>query len=159
MPPSALIKHLIVRAVLREVGPMVIRAVSVPDDTELTDLPEMFQVLLEWNRDLGDTFRMHGQELNTFRRKTRSQPLKEFHLHRHEMFRYIADTLHLWEVEIRMLDVDAGTPEDRQSRCLAGRGAAPPEGAAVRAATGSCSNPSSTVSKMESLRINQLRRR
>jgi len=47
MPPSAPIKRLIVRAVLREVGPMVIRGVSVPDDTELTDLHEMFQGLLE----------------------------------------------------------------------------------------------------------------
>ena len=27
-----------------------------------------------------------------------------------------------------MLDVDPGTPEDRQPRCLSGRGAAPPEG-------------------------------
>jgi len=107
---------------------MVIRVVSVPDDTELTDLHEMFQVLLDWNRDLGDTVRMHGQELNNFRRKTRSQPLRMIQLHRHEMFRYIADTLSLWEKEIRMLDADAGTPEDRQPRCLAGRGAAPPEG-------------------------------
>ena len=76
---------------------MVIRGVSVPDDTELTDLHEMFQGLLEWNRALGDTVRLHGQELNTFRRKTRPQPLKECHLHRHEKVRYIADNLHLWE--------------------------------------------------------------
>ena len=107
---------------------MVIRVIVVPDDTELTDLHEIFQTLMGWNLDLGYSFRIHGQEFNRFRRKTRSQPLKEFHLHRHEKFRYIADTLHLWEWEIRVLDVEAGTPADRQPRCLSGRGAAPPEG-------------------------------
>jgi hypothetical protein len=33
---------LTLRAVLRDVSPMVIRVVSVPDDTELTDLHEIF---------------------------------------------------------------------------------------------------------------------
>jgi len=87
-------QRLILRAVLREVSPMVIRVVSVPDDTELTDLHEIFQPILGWNLDLGYSFRIHGQEFNSFRRKTRSQPLRMFQLHRHEIFRYIADTLH-----------------------------------------------------------------
>ena len=90
-------QRLILRAVLREVSPMVIRVISVPDDTELTDLREIFQVLMDWNLDLGYSFRFHGQEFNSFRRKTRSQLLRVFQFHRHEKFRYIADTLNLWE--------------------------------------------------------------
>jgi len=128
MPPAASFQRVILRAVLREVSPMVIRVLAVPDDTELADLHEMFQALMGWDQDLGYSFRIHGQEFNNFRRKPRSQPLRAFQFHRQEKFRYIADTLHLWEWEIRVLDVDAGTPEDRQPRCLSGRGAAPPEG-------------------------------
>jgi len=124
---------------------MVIRVGSVPDDTELTDLYEIFQALLDWNLDLGYSFRIHGQEFNNFRRKTRPQPLRAFQLHRHEKFQYIADTLPLWEWEIRVLDVDAGTPEDRQPRCLLAGGPLRPKGAAAHAATGSCSNASKKV--------------
>ena len=39
-------QRLTLRAVLRDVSPMVIRVVSVPDDTELTDLHEIFQAIL-----------------------------------------------------------------------------------------------------------------
>ena len=46
-------KRLMLRAMLREVSPMVIRVVSVPDDTELTALHEIFRALLGWSLDLG----------------------------------------------------------------------------------------------------------
>jgi transposase len=121
-------KRLTLRAVLRDVSPMVIRVVSMPDDTELTDLHEIFQTILGWSLDLGYAFRIHGKEFKSFRRRTRSQPLREFHLHRQEKFRYLADTLDLWEWEVRVLDLEDGVPDDRAPRCLAGRGAAPPEG-------------------------------
>ena len=96
---------------------MVIRVFSMPDDIELTDLHETFQALMDWTLDLGYSFRIHGHEFTSVRRKTRPQPLRAVQLHSHEKFRSIADTLHLWEWEIRVLDVDAGTPEDRQPRC------------------------------------------
>ena len=35
---------------------------------------------------------MHGQEINSFRRKTRSKALHEFKLHRQEKFLYVCDT-------------------------------------------------------------------
>jgi len=79
--------RLILRAVLREVSPMGIRVITVSDDTELTDLHEIFQALLGWNLDFGDSCRIHGQAFNSFRRKTRSRPLRMFPLHLHEKFR------------------------------------------------------------------------
>jgi len=36
---------------------------------------------------------VHGQEFNSFRRKTRSKVLHEFKLHRQEKFLYVCDTL------------------------------------------------------------------
>jgi hypothetical protein len=40
-------KRLILRAVLRDVSPMVARLISVSDDTELSDLHDVFQQVLE----------------------------------------------------------------------------------------------------------------
>ena len=48
MPPSAPFQRVILRSVLREVSPMVIRVLAVPEDTELADLHEMFQALMGW---------------------------------------------------------------------------------------------------------------
>jgi hypothetical protein len=98
-------QRLTLRAVLRDVSPMVIRVVSVPDDTELTDLHEIFQAILGWSLDLGYSFRIHGKEFNSFRRRTRSQPLREFHLHRQEKFLYLADTLDLWALHGRAFQI------------------------------------------------------
>jgi len=42
-------------------------------------------------------------------------------------FLYICDTLHLWEWDIRVLDIEDGVEGDQAPRCLGGRGAAPPE--------------------------------
>jgi hypothetical protein len=36
------IKRLILRAVLRDVSPMVVRLISMSDDTELSDLHDVF---------------------------------------------------------------------------------------------------------------------
>jgi hypothetical protein len=121
-------KRLILRAVLRDVSPMVARLISVSDDTELSDLHDVFQQVLGWSGDLGYSFRIHGKEFNSFRRRTRSKPLREFRLHRQEKFLYICDLLDIWEWEFRVMDIqEVDATDDREPVCLGGRGAAPPE--------------------------------
>src|SRR5215471_8919536 len=76
-------KRLILRAVLRQVSPMVIRLVSVSDQMQLPDFHDVFRAILGWQGDLGFIIRVHGQEFNSFRRKTKSKALHELKLHRH----------------------------------------------------------------------------
>ncbi len=106
---------------------MVIRLLSVPDHMVLPEFHDVIRAILGWDGDLGYIVRVHGQEFNSFRRKTRSKPLREMSLHRQEKFLYICDTLHMWEWDIRVLDIEDGVEGDRVARCLGGRGAAPPE--------------------------------
>jgi hypothetical protein len=120
-------KRLILRAVLRQVSPMVIRLVSVSDQMPLHEFHDVFRTILGWNGDLGYIVRVHGQEINSFRRKTRSKALHEFKLHRQEKFPYVCDTLHMWEWDIRVLDIQEGVEGDHAPVCVGGRGAAPPE--------------------------------
>jgi hypothetical protein len=121
-------KRLILRAVLRDVSPMVARLISVSDDTELSDLHDVFQQVLGWSGDLGYSFRIHGKEFNSFRGRPRSKPLREFRLHRQEKFLYICDLLDIWEWELRVMDIqEVDATDDREPVCLGGRGAAPPE--------------------------------
>jgi hypothetical protein len=81
------------RAVLRQVSPMVIRLISVSDQLQLPDFHDIFRATLGWCGDLGYIIRIHRQEFNSFRRKTRMKALHEFKLHRQEKFLYICDTL------------------------------------------------------------------
>ena|SRR5271165_7111364 len=78
MVKTASFKRLILRAVLRQVSPMVIRLVSVADQMPLHQFHDVFRTILGWNGDLGYIVRVHGQEINSFRRKTRSKALHEF---------------------------------------------------------------------------------
>jgi hypothetical protein len=127
MVDTASFKRLILRAFLRRVSPMVIRLVSVPDYLEIPQFHEVVRAILGWQGNLSYILRIHGQEFNSFRRKTRRKALHEFKLHRQEKFLYICDTLHWWEWDVRVLDIQEGTEEDRAPVCLGGRGAAPPE--------------------------------
>jgi len=106
---------------------MVIRLVSVSDRMPLTEFHDVFRAILGWNGDLDYIIRVHGQEFNRFRRKTRSNALHEFKLHRQEKFLYICDTLHRWEWDVRVVDIQQGSEEDHAPICVGGRGAAPPE--------------------------------
>src|SRR5208283_3194132 len=81
MPPTTPFKRLILRAVLRNVSPMVIPLVSVSDRTDLHGLHDVFHAILGWSGDLGYIVRIHGQEFNSFRRSTRSKALRDFQLH------------------------------------------------------------------------------
>ena len=120
-------KRLILRVVLRRVSPMVIRLVSVSDQIKLQEFHQIFCAMLGWNGDLGYIVRVHGQEFNSFRRKTRSKALHELELHRQEKFLYICDILHMWEWDVRVLDIQQGTEHNLVPICLGGRGATPPE--------------------------------
>jgi hypothetical protein len=96
---------------------MVIRLISVPDHLELPEFHEVVRAILGWNGDLGYIIRIHGQEFNSFRRKTRSKALHELKLHRQEKFLYICDALHMWEWDVRVLDIEEGVEEGcRQPR-------------------------------------------
>jgi hypothetical protein len=120
-------KRLILRTVLRQVNPMVIRLISVPDCLSFPEFHEVIRTVLGGDGDLGYIVRVHGQEFNSFRRKTRSKTLRELKLYRQEKFLYICDTLHMWEWDVRVIDIEDGAQDDDQPLCLAGRGAAPPE--------------------------------
>src|SRR3982750_1079197 len=117
-------KRLILRAVLRQVSPMVIRLISVPDHLELPKFHNVMRAILGWDGDLGYIIRIHGQEFNSFRRKARSKALHEFKLHRQEKFLYICDTLHMWEWDVRVIDIQDAVEGDDLSLCVGDRGKA-----------------------------------
>jgi hypothetical protein len=120
-------KRLILRAVLNDVSPIVARVFSSPDDVESTELHDVFLSILGWQHDPGFIIRVHGQEFNSYQRRSRGKRLRDFQLRRQEKFLYICNTLDLWEWEIRVLDIQDGNPDERNPECLKGRGAAPPE--------------------------------
>jgi hypothetical protein len=119
-------KRLVLRAVLRNVSPIVIRVLAVPDYLDLPNFDEVFRTILDWD-DLGFIFRVHGQEFNSFRRRTKSKRLAEFQLRTQEKFLYTCGAIDLWEWELRLLDQEDGAHGDKVPICLAGRGAAPLE--------------------------------
>ena len=127
--PATAFKRLILRAVLRDVYPMVIRLVAVPDSLDLTDFDDIFHAVLGWDSGAGYAFQMHGQEFNSFRRKTRSQKLRDFRLHRQEKFLYTLGALDQWEWELRVVDLQDGAEGDQTPLCVGGQGAAPPQDA------------------------------
>lgn len=120
-------KRLILRAVLNDVSPIVALVFSIPDDVEITELHDVFLSMLGWQHDLGFIIRVHGQEFNSYQRRSRGKRLRDFQLRRQEKFLYLCNTLDLWEWEIRVLNIQDGSEDDRAPACLAGRGAAPPE--------------------------------
>ena len=120
------LKRITLRAALRHVSPMAIRLISVPDRIDLPDFNDIFCAVLGWSGQMGYILRVHGQECNSFRRKTRAKVLHEFKLHRQEKFLYVCDTLHRWEWDVQVLDIEGGIEKDTPV-CLGGRGATPPE--------------------------------
>lgn len=120
-------RRLVLRAVLRHVSPMVIRVISVSDQMNLPDFNDVFSAVLGWSGEMGYIIRVHGQEFNSFRRKTRSKALHEFKLHRQGKFLYVCDTLYRWEWDVQVLDIEDVTEESEEPVCLSGRGATPPD--------------------------------
>src|SRR5262245_30456818 len=81
---SSPFKRLVLRAVLNDVSPIVARVFSSSDDVEITDLHDIFLSMLGWQHDLGFIIRVHGQEFNSYRRRSRGKRLRDFQLHRQE---------------------------------------------------------------------------
>jgi len=119
-------KRLILRAVLRNVSPMVIRILALPDSLLLHELDAVFRAVFGGD-NIGFLFRVHGQEFHSFRRATGSQTLREFPLRPSETFLYSCGAVDLWEWEIRLLDEEPGSVSVDAPLCLGGRGAAPPQ--------------------------------
>ena len=127
MVESISFKRLTLRAVLRDVNPMVIRMVEISNQLRLSEFHDIFLTMLGWDGDLGYIIRIQGQEFNSFRRNTRSKALHDFQLHRQEKFLYICDTLHLWQWDVRLVNIQEGVEGEYDAVCLSGPGAAPPE--------------------------------
>ena len=125
--PATPFKRLVLRAVLRDVYPMVIRLLAVPDSLNLTDFDDIFHAVLGWDSGIGYAFQIHGQENNSFQRKTRSHKLRDFRLHRQEKFLCTLGALDQWEWEVRVMDLQDGAGGDETPVCVGGRGAPPPQ--------------------------------
>ena len=125
--PETSFKRLILRAVLRDVYPMVIRLVAVPDYLDLADFDDIFHVVLGWDGGIGYAFQVHGQEFNSFRRHSRTKKLRDFRLHRQEKFLYTLGAMDQWEWELRVVDLQDGATNDETPVCIGGRGATPPQ--------------------------------
>ncbi len=121
MPAPTTFNRLIFRAVLRNVNPMVIRVLAVPDYLDLPTFDEVFRTVLGWE-GMGFIFRVHGQEYNSFRRRARSKTLQDFQLRPQEKFLYTCGAIDLWEWEVRLLDSEQGADGDELPICLGGRG-------------------------------------
>jgi hypothetical protein len=76
---------------------------------------------------IGYAFQIQGQEYNSFQRRTRSNKLRDFRLHRQEKFLYTLGALDQWEWEVRVIDLQDGAEGDETPVCVGGRGAAPPQ--------------------------------
>jgi Plasmid pRiA4b ORF-3-like protein len=112
-------KRLILRAVLRDVNPMVIRLTAVPDFLDLADFDDIFHTVLGWDSGIGYAFQVQGQEFNSFRRQTKTKKLRDFRLHRQEKFLYTLGAMDQWEWELRVVDLQDGVAggSDRRSQC------------------------------------------
>ena len=122
-PATLLIKRLVLRALLKDVNPLVARVISIPDELEIGELHDVFLSMLDWAQGPDFLIRIHAQKFASFRGKR----LREFQLRRQEKFLYICDTLDLWEWETQVLDVERVEMGDTVIVCLEGRGAAPPQ--------------------------------
>jgi hypothetical protein len=120
-------KCLILRAVLRDVSPMVIRVFSISDQVELPEFHRVFQAVLGWDGALGYLLRIHGREHNSRRRRARTVRLCDFRLHRQEKFLYASDMASLWEWDVRVLDICDSPGGADPPVCLRGRGTTPPQ--------------------------------
>jgi len=80
--PATPFKRLILRLVLRDVYPMVIRLIAAPDCLELTGFDEIFHAVLGWDGGIGFATQIQVQVYDSFQRKTRSTKLSGFRLHR-----------------------------------------------------------------------------
>ncbi len=120
------VRQLILRAVLKDISPIVARVVSVPDSLAIRDFHELFLAMLDWQYDPDFILRIHAQQFASYRRHSRGKRLRDFQLRRQEKFLYICDTLDLWEWEVRVLDVEPVPVRSREPRCVKGRGAGPP---------------------------------
>jgi hypothetical protein len=126
MNSQAPFKQLIPRAVLRNVSPMVIRAMAVPD--YLTSMPCSARVL---NGDrLGFRFPVHGQEFSSFHRATVRHVRTRYgdcQRRPRETFLYTCGAIDLWEGEFRPLKQPPGADSEDVPLGIGGRGATPPE--------------------------------
>jgi len=106
---------------------MVIRLLAVPDFLDLANFDEIFHAVLGWDSGIGYAFQVHGQEFNSFSRRTKSKKLRDFGLHRQEKFLYTLDAMDQWEWELRLVNLEDGSAGDETPMCLGGRGAPPPQ--------------------------------
>ena len=127
MVKTASFKRLILRAVLRQVSPMVIRLVSVSDHMPLPEFHDVFRIILGWNGDLGYIIRVHGQEFNSFLAEDAVESIARVQAAPTGKVPLRLRHLDVWEWDVRVLNIQDGVEGDYPPICVGGRGATPPE--------------------------------
>jgi hypothetical protein len=86
--------------------------------------------ILGWD-GLGFIFCVHGQEFNSFRRRSQSKTLRDFQFRPQEKFLHTCGAIDLWEWECRLLDQALGAGGDDTPICVGGGERLPRSTAAV----------------------------
>ena len=115
--PAAPFKRLIVRAVLRDVYPMVIRLMAVPDFLDLTDFDDIFNAVLGWDSGHRLCIPDTGPGVQQLPAEDSLRKFRDFRLHHQEKFLYTLGALDQWEWELRVVDLQDGA-EVTKRRCV-----------------------------------------
>ena len=96
------------RIVLKDVSPLIWRRILVTNSTSITDLHNIFQIILEWSDDHLNQFTIHGKIYGvyhdggvSFSDDPSSVYLKDFQFRPNEKFKYEYNFTDGWEYEIR----------------------------------------------------------
>lgn len=122
------------RIVLKDVSPLIWRRILVMDSTNITDLHDILQIILEWSDDHLNQFTIHGKAYGVyhdgginFSDNPRTVHLKDFQFRPNEKFKYEYNFTDGWEYEIRFEKKLPINTKIKYPHCLDGGRLAPPE--------------------------------
>jgi Plasmid pRiA4b ORF-3-like protein len=115
------------RITLRGISPLIWRRLLVCNETTLTQLHAMLQILFAWNDEPLYSFHVHGREDGSNGAPPTYIRISALHLHRGERFRYVYDFMAHWACDIRLEALLPLAPRRAYPVCMWGKRAAPPE--------------------------------
>ena len=123
-----------IKAVLKDISPMIWRRFLMTDDTTVAQLHTVLQTAMDWSDECLHQFRIHGKDYCIPRihgleyyKDARKVHLRDFRLRPGERFSYTYNMRAPWEFDLRVEQVLEIEPKKHYPLCLGGKHAGPDE--------------------------------